>query len=191
MAQGVYGWRCVCGFSTARSRERLDKSVAAACYPCRILVEDGGKTTCEGCASPLTAFDSEGTFVEVGDRTAAMRHWRERLLDETLRERYWTRGHPKPPFPTDATMALPGGWSRQTDQTRAYDEWLHGMGRAWRTDKPRAMADRQLVEEVLHDIEPMIEEGVARAMSGARKYKCPACGAFALEFVGVPFPVSG
>src|SRR6185295_4194589 len=116
MADGMFGWRCACGFSTVGSRVRLDKHKAAACYPCRALVEEGG-TTCQACGAALTPFDTEGTFVEAGDRAAATRYWQERLLDDELCVRWWTRSHPKPPFPTDASIALPG-WNRQTDQTR-------------------------------------------------------------------------
>src|SRR5262245_24692569 len=134
---GIYGWYCQCGFDTRANRNDLP-SLAAICSECQLLEDSPDKRDCDRCGRPLTRLGEPGTFVEAGDRARVEAYWRERLFDETLRERWHTARRPKPPFPRDASPTPPG-WSQRTSQTAAYDAWFHEMFESWPTEKPNAL----------------------------------------------------
>jgi hypothetical protein len=179
--RNVCGWQCKCGFGTVRPREQdLDVGRTLVCYACKRLYENGG-VECKTCHGPLTRLCAPGNFVDPEPDEEARAYWSEYLFEHLLRERFWLREHPKPPFPRDARFAPPG-WTRTTEQTRAYDDWFSGMQLSWAENKPLALADVELVAQVRRHIAPMVDERVAATTRGERQYKRPRCGNMTLTY---------
>jgi hypothetical protein len=164
----------------------LSQETAAACYACKLLYEEG-ETACSACGASLTPLGTEGNFIQPTDTGGARDYWQECLFEDTLRKRFWEREHPKPPFPTDSSPAIPS-WKPVTAQSRAYEAWFTDMFATWHENKARALADEALVARVQAEIDPIVEQRVSALMYANRKYKCPSCGEIALGFHAIPHP---
>jgi hypothetical protein len=175
---GVYGWWCARGCIDTRTRRDGAPDHASACYACELFVEGGRETPCSGCGAWLTELGGDGTFVVSADEAQVRRHWAESLLDAAKVAVFRERFRPRAPEPDPRAFDM-----------AAYERWYTVMQRAYFERRAALEADPEFMAAAEAKVSPVtLEERVDQSMRGSRRYRCPKCRQFGLEYFGVPFP---